>query len=1107
MKRVFGNCRAIFLVLGFATLWLTAWSEPGTGKKGSDDQGLKFIENKTQWPAPYQFAARVPGGSFFIQSGVFTYVFLDEARIDELHEQTHTTGGTESAKENLINGVRIQTHFVGANTDAKVLPIGQYSDYSNYYLGNDECSWASDVRSYQALLYKHLYTGIDMKVYSSGKNLKYDFIVEPGIDPSAIRFTYAGTHRVVLNTGGDLEIASTWPLFTEKKPVAYQEINGKRIGVPCHYELVDGTVSFMFPEGYDACYPLVIDPLLIFSTYSGSTADNWGSTATPGEHGTLYSAGVTRGSLGGTFPASNGAFQTVSQGWYDIGILKYDSTGSRLLYATYLGGSDTDSPHSLVVNSAGELLVLGTTTSNDFPTSGLAFNRVFRGGTSIYAVVDYDHGTDIIVSKLSRDGRQLLASTLLGGTSNDGLNQSILVQNYGDQQRGDIITDAANNVYIATVTASDDFPVINGLFNSYGGGNTDGVVIKMNPNLSEILWSTFVGGSEADACHTVQFDKSGAVYVAGGTASADFPTTAGSYQSTFHGIADGWIARIDADGTQWQKATLTGTSSFDEVFFVDLNADDEVYVYGQTSGQFPVTPGVYHNPNSGQFIQKFDRELSTLTFSTVVGSGRGIPDISPTAFLVNDCNNIYIAGWGGHINIASGFWQNNTLGMPITADAFQSTSSGSDFYFMVLTDDATQFLYGTYLGGNRSRTHVDGGTSRFDKGGIVYQAVCSGCVEGNVDKAPTSDFPTTAGAWSNLNRSNNCNNAAFKFDLSSLKARVQSNSIRLDAPGLNKICMPDPIVFQNFSIGGETFEWDLGDGTKLVKYDTSKVTHQYQNTGVYTVWLKAIDKGTCRVMDSASVRISVFIADIRVQEDDNVCLNNPYTLRASGGASYLWYTQDLSFQSNDQNPTVLPNDTARYIVRVTDVSGCAQQDTVQLNVIPTIMPTFEWDQSAECFDRPSLQVVSTTDSLWHDDRLFFDFGDGTTSELTEVQHDFGKDGVYPVKLVHVRDICVTEKVVSLPVFQLKIPNVITPGKRDAANDQFVIQYGPATGITPANFGFRTSLTIYNRWGVSVYHSDDYQYDWDGDGVEGGVYYYEVTVEGHATCKSWLHLVK
>ncbi|MGC3946864.1 MAG: gliding motility-associated C-terminal domain-containing protein [Chryseolinea sp.] len=339
------------------------------------------------------------------------------------------------------------------------------------------------------------------------------------------------------------------------------------------------------------------------------------------------------------------------------------------------------------------------------------------------------------------------------------------------------------------------------------------------------------------------------------------------------------------------------------------------------------------------------------------------------------------------------------------------------------------------------------------------------------------------------------------------KHDCQSNSIKLNHPGLNKICIPDPIVFQNLSTGGETFEWDLGDGTKLVKHDTSMVIHQYKNTGPYTVWLKAIDKGTCKVKDSVSVRLNVYIADIRVQEDDNACQNIPYTLQASGGVSYFWRSQDNSFQSTEQNPSVLPNDTTVYIVRVTERSGCVKEDTVQLSVIPTIMPTYDLEQSAECFERPSVHVVSTTDSLWADDHLYFDFGDGISSDNEDITHNYEKDGVFNLRLVLVRDECVTEKVVPLPVFQLKIPNVITPGKKDNNNDNFVIQYGPMAGVTPAQYGFKTSVTIYNRWGAKVYHNDDYQYDWDGDGVEGGVYYYEVTIQDHATCKSWLHVVK
>src|SRR5690606_935915 len=254
-------------------------------------------------------------------------------------------------------------------------------------------------------------------------------------------------------------------------------------------------------------------------------------------------------------------------------------------------------------------------------------------------------------------------------------------------------------------------------------------------------------------------------------------------------------------------------------------------------------PMLYHNLNSGQFIQKFSTDLSTLEFSTRFGSGRGLPDISPTAFLVNDCNNLYVAGWGGVVNSQTNHWQSNTIGMPTTPDALQSRTSGCDFYFMVLTADPSASLYGHFLSGNSSRTHVDGGTSRFDKGGIVYHAVCAGCQAFNATGQPTSDFPTTAGAWSNLNRSPNCNNAAFKFDLASLRARFITNSETLDAPNVRQVCLPDAIVFQNRSVGGDRYQRDRGDGTEVGKQDTAMLVHRDEQPGRYVVKLGAMDPG------------------------------------------------------------------------------------------------------------------------------------------------------------------------------------------------------------------------------------------------------------------------
>lgn len=1074
----------------------------------------RFIENKDQWPKDIDFISRIPGGRMVVGSASFKYHFLDYNKLDRLHHQGHQPEPDGHGGDDRVRGHSVVARFVGADAGAIPVAFGRSQEYYNFYLGADPEKWGTHAYGYEGMLYTSFYPGIDLKIYATGENVKYDLIVAPNGEPSRIRIAYEGADQMYLDNG-NLHIKTSLTDIIEKKPVAWQFVEGKKVFVKCVFALEDDEVTFRFPEGFDSCHELVIDPLLIFSTYSGSTADNWGSTATPGEHGNLYSAGVTEEvDHGGSFPATAGAFQTTTAGLYDVGILKYDSLGQNLLYATYLGGNNSESPHSLVMNAAEELILLGTTSSGNFPTTEGAYQSVFQGGTSASHVVNYSAGADIVVSRFSRDGTALLASTYVGGSLNDGLNPSTgeLTRNYGDQLRGDVITDASGNIYVSSVTASADlFPPGAGAQPSYQGGATDAIVFKMNSDLTQLVWGTYLGGSGTDAAHTLKLDEMNNLIVAGGTSSGNFPVTVGSFQNVYGGGVDGWIAKVAHDGAAILRATFTGTPAYDQIYFLDLNEQEEVYVYGQTAGDFPVTEGVYNNPGSGQFVQKFTNDLSSSIFSTVFGSGRGIPDISPTAFLVNDCNNLYMAGWGGLINTMNNFWtagNSSTLGLPTTPDAFQSTTSGSDFYFIVLTDDAKERLYATFLGGTQSRTHVDGGTSRFDKGGIVYHSVCSGCRSYNAadpDRA-TSDFPTTAGAWSRENRSQNCNNAAFKFDLSSLKARLQSNSVKRDMPGLSVVCIPEPILFDNFSTGGETFHWDFGDGVAVTKTDTSYVEHEYKFPGKYRVILRAIDEGTCQVVDSAFTIITVNVAESFVQDDAAVCSGDSYTLQAGGAAHYAWTSEDKNFASSEATPVVSPQDTTTYYVRMQEANGCIRKDTVRLSVVPAIHPEFEWQKLPDCLARPRIAVRNLTDSLQGSDRLFFDFGDGVTTDNGEDEHFFEKDGVYDIRLVTQREFCIYESLVSVPVFEMFIPNVITPGQPQH-NDVFTIRYGETDGVTPGDYGFSVSLSIYNRWGRLVYQADDYQYDWSGEGLAPGVYFYEVTVEGHATCKSWLQVVR
>jgi CHU_C Type IX secretion signal domain/PKD domain len=1086
----------VFCLLFLASF--SAFSEPGPY--------LRFMENKNQWPAYIDFATRVPGGNMAISPGRFSYALLDFAKMEELHERGHQQhkGLPEiiftSEPDDVINGHVVNVNFVGANRESKAQPFGMLSTYYNFFIGKDSSSWASDVHAFEGLIYPSFYEGIDLKVYSQGQSMKYDFIVAPGADPSQILAAYEGARKLYLDRG-DLIIHTSLGDLIEKDPVAYQIIEGKKILIKCEFKLVGKQMSFFFPEGYDSCHELVIDPILIFSTFSGSTADNWGSTATPGEKGKLYSGGAANNSVaGGTFPATAGSFQTVYAGIYDVGILKYDSLGQQLLYASYLGGSNNESVHSLVMNSNQELVVLGTTSSNDFPTTLGVEDNSFNGGIAMGHVYPTNNtGSDIFVARISGDGRQLLASTYLGGGLNDGWNPTPatlpvaagqLTRNYGDQLRGDIITDNNGNIYISSVTASADFPVRNSFNINYNGGATDALILKLDAALT-IQWGAFLGGLGADAAYSIKFDKTGDLYIGGGTSSNDFPVTPiNVYQSNFGGDVDGWIAKISRDGMALLIATYTGTAAYDQAYFIDLGQNDDVFVYGQTAGAFPVTPGTYSNANGKQFLQRFDKDLKNLKFSTVFGSGRAAPDISPTAFLVNDCNNIFMTGWGGGANFNGG----NTLGMVTTVDAFQRTTLGSDFYFIVLTADGSELLYATYMGGRNSATHVDGGTSRFDKSGVVYHAVCGGC-------GGLSDFPTTPGVVSITNRSNNCNNAAFKFDLSSLKARFQTNSVALNTPGLDRACAPSgKIVFQNRSLGGKIFEWDFGDNVTMRVNNTQDITHEYTTGGNYQVRLKAIDVGTCQAEDVATTQIHVYSPLGAVGPGGLYCQGSSFQLSASGGVLYEWVGLNDGLKSNAPTLSVTPT-KASYEVTITDFQGCTMKGLVDVEMIPAIDLKFKWEQTFGCDTRPVLTVKDQTNEK---EDTFWDFGDGTVSDLRDDQHAYENDGLYTVRLVGRKQFCVYEKKVTVPTFTSFVPNVITPDQSPGLNDTFQVLYG---GTKPEEKDMTVSLIVYNRWGDKVFESSDYKNDWAGNGLANGLYYYEATFKDETTCRSWLQIVR
>ena len=905
---------------------------------GQNSSSVQFIENKGQLSENIDYKLPLNAGNIYFEGDCITYNLFEKGKISKIRH-----GDTTVSSD--INGHTYKTHLLEANTDYTKKGLSMTSNYYNYFMGNDSEKWASEVHAYEKIEYSNIYDSINMVVYQKNDHLKYDFIVKPGSNPSLINLFYEGMESVSL-LNGHLLIKTSIGNVIEQSPYAYQLIDEKEVKVKCNYSLNNDTLSFNFSDGYDSTTTLIIDPILIFSTYTGSTADNWGFTATYDDLGNMYVGGIAF-DIG--YPVTLGAFQTTYNGGTgvgypgtDIAITKFSDDGTQLLYSTYLGGSGNENPHSIVCNQNGELYVFGSTSSTNIPMLTNSYDNSFNlGNTFQNSVMNYVNGTDAFVVKLNANGSGLLGATYIGGSGNDAVNLSpSLKKNYADEFRGEIIVDNNDNCWVTTTTLSADFPIVGGAQNN-NNGMQDAVAFKLNSDLSSLLWSTYYGGSSDDAGYSIQLNSLNEPIITGGTMSNDLFTSSNSINPSSSGVQDGFIVKYNNLGNTITAATYIGTSSYDQCYFVQTDLNDNIYVYGQTEGSYPITPTtIFNNPGSGQFIHKLNSDLTITEFSTVFGSGTGI-NIAPSAFLVSDCDLIYVSGWGGSVN-----FQGNTFNMPTTSNAYQIGSDGSDFFLGVFTADANSLLYATYFGGNASAEHVDGGTSRFDKNGKVYQAVCAGC-PGN------SDFPTSIGAWSNTNNSLNCNLGAFKFSLENI-----TPVISIPQP---YVCMPNSYQFNNLSQGGDQYLWDFGDGDTSNQFAPS---HTYQDTGRYEVSLIVSDSLGCLEEDTAIIYLDVFnINNAVILTVDTLCFGDTIQLNASGGATYTWSPSFGLSNPNIANPFAFPDSNLTYQVVATDSCGA---DTALITLVYAIEPTSIMNDTLICLgDIVTLNAYGGTNYNWY----------------------------------------------------------------------------------------------------------------------------------------------
>ena len=515
---------------------------------------LEFVENKGQWDKKILFLANTGIGSVALQRDGYRVLLHNEEDLEKLnphpngHNHTINTvatsvkkssvgepsrGGSGGGSTNnlILRGHAYQVKFLNANTNVQVVPDKAQPTYNNYILGNDSSKWTSNCKIYQAVTFKNIYPNIDIRYYTANGTLKYDLIIHPGGNINDVNLYFDGVEGLKIQDQR-LVIKTSVIDVQEMPPYTYQLTKNTRTEIPCSFETKGNIVHFKLNGVYNKDATLVVDPSIVFYGYSGSTAENWGFTATYDAQGNFYGGGIVF--QAGTFPVSNGAFQSTFRGGAtegqlnpnDIAIIKFDATGANRIYATYLGGTGNEQPHSLIADAQGNLFIAGRTSSgNSYPTRGLGLYG--SGG-----------GTDIIITKLNAAGTGIISSIRIGGNSDDGINVranhasssgiETINRNYGDDARSEIILDAVGNPILASVTQSTNFQVTSNAFQTTPGAATtrfqDGVVIKLTSDLNTVLFSSFLGGNGDDAAFVLAtHPHNGNIYVAGGTASNNLP--------------------------------------------------------------------------------------------------------------------------------------------------------------------------------------------------------------------------------------------------------------------------------------------------------------------------------------------------------------------------------------------------------------------------------------------------------------------------------------------------------------------------------------------------------------------------------------------------------
>ena len=744
---------------------------------------MRFEANHGQTNPKVNFISRGSGYTLFLTPAEAALVLKEHGRSHGVEDRPSALrSGNEVPSRTAPRSLSVlRMKLVGANPSAKAKGLEELPGKTNYFIG-DPSQWRTGIPSYKKVEYRDIYPGIHLIYYGNEHQLEYDFVAAPGADPERITLSFDGCEKVGISEGGDLVIGlAGGGEISFHKPHIYQEVKGIRRPIAGNYRLqpsgfkpsanaptplIRGFTSFfknilgrLIPSlepgmrafvkqtvgfqiaAYDRNLPLVIDPTLSYSTYlGGASGDEYGYSIAVDSSGYAYVSGLTAST---NFPTTSGAYQTANNGGgtngYDIFVTKLATDGKSLVYSTYLGGTGDDyDGYSIAVDSSGYAYVAGYTASTNFPTTSGAYQTANKSSSSYNA----------FVTKLATDGKSLVYSTYLGGSS---------AKSYGDQASS-IAVDSSGYAYVTGLTSSTDFPTTSGAYQTANKSSSyyNAFVTKLATDGKSLVYSTYLGGSFYDLGYSIAVNSSGNAYVAGETGSTDFPTTSGVYQ-TFNNSnsTDGFVTELANDGKSLVHSTYIGGGDADYLQYMALDSNGSAYVTGYSwsccSGiYFPTTSGAYQTTPGGYYpwVTKFTSDFSNLVYSTYLRGSGG----SDRAWSIAVDSNGYAYVTGA----------TNSTDFPTTSGAVQTSLGGGiyDAYVTKLATDGKSLYYSTYLGGSARDVAR---SIALDSSGNAY-------VTGYT---ASTNFPTTTGAYQTSNKGGGSwGYDAFIFKLSGLPTLI-----------------------------------------------------------------------------------------------------------------------------------------------------------------------------------------------------------------------------------------------------------------------------------------------------------------------------------------------